>query len=154
MGPGCGAFSFCFGDDVANGCQEGRHHLLSLMMLWALFVELVGLDGWMFDGGEILVSCLMVAKGISISTPSVFDTLLPVVGFPIIFRERNTHTHTERESGKKQERDMESVTSLGYLVHLIKSRSIILSCRAMILPKHTTREREIDSGKRDGELLL
>ena len=60
--------------------------------------ELVGLDGWMFDGGEILVSCLMVAKGITISTstPSVFDTLLPV-GFPIIFRERNTHTERERE---------------------------------------------------------
>ena len=59
--------------------------------------ELVGLDGWMFDGGEILVSCLMVAKGITISTstPSVFDTLLPV-GFPIIFRERNTHTQRER----------------------------------------------------------
>ena len=40
LGPGCGAFSFCFGDDVANGCQEGRHHRLSLMMLWALFVRL------------------------------------------------------------------------------------------------------------------
>ena len=61
---------FCFGDDVANGCQEGRHHLSSLMMLWALFVRLgdfreIGLDGWMFDGGEILVSCLMVEKGIN-----------------------------------------------------------------------------------------
>ena len=55
-----------------------------------------------------VVTCRMVAKGISISTPSVFDTLLPV-GFPIIFRERNTHTQRETERERERvEREMES----------------------------------------------